>query len=74
MKRWQCTTCRRRFSTEDGTNMHIGAKHSKKGGEAIPYERPQHDDEESNADLMVEAAINTAVGEPVEDWIRDMMP
>lgn len=52
--------------------MHIADYHKKKGGKAIPYTQPE--DEESMADLMVEAEINRAIGEPNPDWIEDMLP
>lgn len=32
------------------------------------------DDEQSMAELMIEAELDRAMGEPVDDWLLDMLP
>ena len=72
--KWICSRCKKRFKTEQGANDHIKAYHHKKGGEALPYEKPQIAYDDSMADLFVEAEINRQIGEQNPEWLEDMMP
>lgn len=55
--------------TDPPPYQHIKAKQGGKGKAAY---RDEH--EPSIADLMVQASIDRAMGEPVEDWLADMLP
>ena len=56
----KCSECPKMFKREIDMSNHYTAKH--------------HDDEPSVASLMVQAEIDIAMGEPVEDWLSEMLP
>jgi len=65
----KCPHCERKFPDANAVWMHSKAKHP---GKKNP--RPESDAEESMADIFVQAQIDEACGEPVEQWIKDMLP
>ncbi|MEO1092234.1 MAG: hypothetical protein AAFX81_16535 [Pseudomonadota bacterium] len=79
-KPWQCGACGKRFTTEHGARQHSGAKHQGRYGffdrRVSPkgQQAQRHSDEPSIASLMVQAEIDRACGEPVDDWLADMLP
>lgn len=73
-----CPKCKKIFTNRYACYDHIQAKHQHNFKEMllpIEYIRPKDkpDYEPSMAELMVEAEIFRACGEPVEDWLSDMM-
>ena len=64
-----CPYCPRRFADENGLWMHSKAKHR---GKKNP--RPARDDEPSMAELFIEAQIARDCGEPVDEWLLNMLP
>lgn len=60
---WECLYCGRKFRSLAGVKQHEQAKHPR-----------AEKDEPSIADLMVQAELDRAMGEPVEDWLADMLP
>lgn len=66
----RCSRCGRTFKSRRGADDHIRMVHKGKG-ERVTARRPR-DDEPSMADLVVDAQIARACGEPVEDWIATM--
>jgi uncharacterized C2H2 Zn-finger protein len=65
----RCSQCGRSFKSRKAADDHIQMKH--KGiGHRVSAKRP--DDEPSMADIVVDAQIAHAAGEPVEDWVKDM--
>tara|TARA_R110000787_G_scaffold19874_2_gene59127 strand:- start:463 stop:690 length:228 start_codon:yes stop_codon:yes gene_type:complete len=71
-KDWKCSRCGKRWNKQEHVERHIKDFHTKRGGEAI-Y-KPREPEEPSMADLMIDAQIAQACGEPVEDWLADMLP
>ena len=69
----RCPYCPRSFHEVNALGQHLRAKHKgKKVPDCVRHKR--HDDEPSIASLMIEAQIAQACGEPVDDWLLDMMP
>lgn len=66
----RCSRCGKEFSTCQGAQMHIDMKHHGKGERVAVVKREY---EQSMADIMIEAQIAKACGEPVDDWLMDMM-
>ncbi len=60
----RCSRCGRSFSTRNAANQHIQAVHKGKG-HRVSARRPD-DDEESLADIAIEAAIKRASGEALD--------
>lgn len=73
MKKWECSTCHKKFNTKQGATSHIRDYHPKKKDEAIPAVYPRRESEESMADIFVNAYLNRAMGEKNEDWVEDML-
>ena len=69
MARVACSRCGKHFGKPKYCRQHIAAVH-KAGGEPVPV--PER--EESMADIFVQAELDRAMGNPVDDWIADMMP
>lgn len=71
----RCSRCKKVFTSRAGCDSHIKMKHDGQG-ERIPVgesaSRKNH--EPSMAELMIDAERDMAMGEPVEDWLRDMLP
>ena len=64
----QCKSCSRKFKDVNGLRQHARAK----GHEQL---RPaDNDDGPSIASLMIEAQIDRAMGNPIDDWLADMLP
>lgn len=70
----KCSRCNKVFANRFACFDHIQAKHE--NGEPIEYISPKNrsDYEPSMAELFIDAEIARACGEPVEEWIRDMLP
>lgn len=71
----RCSRCKKAFKSRSACDNHIKDVH--KGiGERVPvgHSMSRKDYEPSMADLMIEAQLNRAMGEPVEDWLIDMLP
>jgi hypothetical protein len=65
----RCSRCGRYFKSRMGADDHILMKH--KGiGQRVSVRRP--DDDPSMADLVVDAEIARACGEPVDPLIAEM--
>lgn len=64
-----CPHCERSFPERNALYQHVKAKHGKKAARAVhpPVER-----EQSMGDLVAEAMLARACGEPVEEWIAVM--
>ena len=69
-KKRRCSRCGKEFSTRQGAQMHIDMKHHGKG-ERVAVVKREH--EPSMAELMIDAQIAKACGEPVDDWLADML-
>lgn len=68
-----CTICPKRFSTWSGVYSHAKAKHPKHDLSALKKLAFSPDsDEPSMAELVIEAQLARAMGDPVEGWIADM--
>lgn len=68
-----CPACPRRLADWNGVRQHIKAKHKSDARRLlglIPHKEP----EPSIADQVIAATIAQACGEPVEDWLREMLP
>ncbi len=73
-KDWKCSVCNKRFTKESGAAMHIRDMAHKKL--ATPEHDPrnyQPDDDPSMADMMINAQLDRAMGNPVDDWLADML-
>ena len=77
-KGYQCSICKRRFTTSKGANAHMDAKHDSGGVVTFteykrkPAPKPKADeDDESFADRAVQAEIDRACGiyNPDQDWL-----
>ncbi|MCZ8104019.1 MAG: hypothetical protein O9972_39760 [Burkholderiales bacterium] len=69
MKRFSCTRCGKRSTTEDGVAQHIDAKHGGKG-DIMDHGAVGDDDDESFADRAIQAMIDDAMGIPTDDdWL-----
>lgn len=69
-KPMSCALCTRTFADKHSLFQHTMAKHGRKA--AKPLRPVREDDEPSMADLVIEAHLARAMGDPVEDWIADM--
>lgn len=65
----KCDYCAKAFKTENDRRQHAQRKHP---GRKKPKPRPETEDEPSMADLVVEARIAAACGDPVEPWLDEM--
>lgn len=63
-----CPHCGRRAADENGLYCHVKAKHGRRA--ARPF-RPEPDREPSMGELVADAQLARAMGEPVEDWIAE---
>lgn len=69
----RCTICRKGFSTWPGVYSHAKAKHPKHDLSVLKNLALKPDDgEQSMAELVIEAQMARAMGDPVEDWIAEM--
>lgn len=74
-----CPHCKRLLANADGARMHITKKHPHKRNPFASQNRHQiskdrDDGDESIASLMIQAQIDRACDEPVEDWLAGMLP
>lgn len=60
------------FGDENALWQHARAKHSRAQAKALRPPRPER--EQSMAELLAEAQIAHACGEPVDEWIAAMFP
>lgn len=68
---WCCKLCRHVLETKRGAAAHYTRQHVSKKAQRRNARR-QYDDEPSIADLMIEAQMQQAMGEPVDDdWLLD---
>lgn len=67
---FKCPYCPRAFDARGSARQHVAAKH--RGKSSKMFKEPD-DGEQSIAEMMVEAEIARACGEPVEDWIAEML-
>lgn len=74
MKQWRCSVCGKWFYKKDHVENHIRDTPTKKHAKAKAIFEIRKDDDESMADVFVNAEISRAMGEPVDDWIADMLP
>lgn len=69
-----CPICGKGFRGAEGVRDHAKARHPKHhvfpDGRAVL--RSRLDDEPSMADLVIDAQLSRAMGEPVEEWIAEM--
>jgi len=66
-----CPACSRQFGDANAVRNHHNMKHKKR----TPLPKTWGDDHEpSMAELFVDAEIGRAMGDPIEDWIADMLP
>lgn len=65
--RLACPHCTKSFADENARFSHAKAKHK---GKRIAHLRPAR--EPSMADLVVEASLAKACGEPVDEWMNEM--
>lgn len=76
-KHFACAYCGKRFADAQGRWQHTRARHPRKPNPAlVPNAQPRpprQSDDESIADLLIEAEINRAMGLPVDEWIEDML-
>lgn len=66
-----CPHCGQSFGDANGLFNHTKAKHGRKAARAV---RPVPEREQSMASLLIEAQLQHAMGEPVDDWLMDMFP
>lgn len=67
----RCPYCNKRVHDEGAGRQHHAAKHR---GKKLPALFAKRDGgEQSIASLMIEAQISHAMGDPVEDWLANMM-
>lgn len=71
-ERLPCPYCNRRFADQNAVWMHAKVKHP--GKKTKHLRPPRAPEDESYASLFIAAEQAIACGEPVEDWIRDMLP
>ena len=71
-KDWKCSLCNKRFHQKKHGENHARDYHKKKDAGIV--HAPRTDNEPSMADLMVNAEINRACGDPVDDYLLDMLP
>jgi len=72
MEKLPCPYCTRHFADQNAVWMHARSKHA---GKKVKHLRPVRDPEdESYASFFIKAQQDIAAGEPVEGWIRDMLP
>lgn len=62
-KVWACPQCGKTFLGRKRRAQHIRDKH----------QQPKFS-EPSMADLVIDARLNHAMGEPVDDWLMEMFP
>ena len=67
----KCPYCNKMLAGQDGVYSHVKAKHPQKKRAHL---RPKREEEESMADIFVNAELNRAMGIKNEDWIEDMLP
>lgn len=72
MSRAPCPYCARTFADQNAVWMHAKVKHPRQKTAHLRPARPPED--ESMASLMIGAQQRIAQGEPVEGWLRDMLP
>ncbi len=80
MKHIPCKSCGKKFKTPNDQQQHFRAVH---GTGPVSRKRLAHmermaaraptDDDPSIASLVIDASIRRACGEPIEDWIADML-
>lgn len=66
----KCSRCGKTFKSRKSADQHIRDKH--KGVGHRVQVRQWQDGEKSMADMVVDARIAYACGEPVDDWLMDM--
>lgn len=67
----RCSRCGKEFATRRAADQHIVTKHKGKGERVHVKVR---DDEPSMAELLIEAEIARACGEPVDEYLLEMLP
>lgn len=74
--REKCPHCLRTFPDNNAVRQHSAAKHHNMGSARRKRNRRTRTDdgEKSMADIFVQAQIDIACGEPVEEWIGNMLP
>ena len=67
----RCSKCGKQFKGRQAADQHIAAKH---GGNAerVPVRSALPDDEPSMASQIIDAQLDYAMGEPVEDYLMEM--
>ena len=70
----RCSRCKKVFKSRAGCDHHIQMKHGG-DGERIPVgeSASRKDYEPSMAELMIGAQLDRAMGNPVPDWLEDML-
>ena len=61
----RCPSCNREFKDVHALSQHVRAK-----GHGLS----DNDDGPSTASQMIDAQIDQAMGNPVDDWLADMLP
>ncbi len=64
-----CPHCPKSFADAGDLYQHAKAKHGRKAAQKL---RPIDDDEPSYAEMVIDAQIRRAAGEPVEEWLAEM--
>jgi len=64
-----CPHCNARFAAPADLYQHAKAKHGRRAAQKL---KPNRDNEPSMADLVIDAQIARAAGEPVEEWLAEM--
>lgn len=64
----KCAYCNKRFEAENSRYQHTKKKHPNRKNPKPTCD----DDEPSMADLVIEARLAAACGDPVEGWLGDM--
>lgn len=68
----KCPYCNRELADASGVYSHVKKKHPNKKRAHLRPDRPEQD--ESMADIFIEAELNRAMGIKNDDWIEDMLP
>jgi uncharacterized C2H2 Zn-finger protein len=69
-KNRKCSRCGKEFASRKGCQMHIDMKHGGKGARVAVVKREY---EQSIAEQMIEAQIDIACGNPVDDYLKEIL-
>ncbi len=74
-KDWKCSVCKKRFRQKAATYAHIRAVHNLATLPGPVHDpRRYADDEPSIASQLIQAQLDRACGDPIPDWLADMLP